>query len=116
MVVSGLTRRARPLVVAGILSGALGLAQAMVPAMTATPPDFEARCRAEEPYFVTSCYLGLARAVSSRSYDDAAPSVVLFSDTPNDSPHYTLASFEQIGAIWGLAFRSVDDTVYAAFP
>lgn len=79
-----------------------------------TAPDFAAACGAGDPYYVASCFLGMSRQSSSRIYDGSAASLVLFRNTPSDSPRYSLATFDELGTIWGLAYRSRDDSLYAS--
>jgi uncharacterized protein YegL len=78
----------------------------------AAVPDFEAACTDQQPYFAAACYRGQLRPRSRP--DLRAASIVLFKDTPADGPHYQLASFEQTGAVWGLAYRSSEPALYAS--
>lgn len=70
-----------------------------------TKDDFERACEEGDPFLVTANLRGIAREQSTKPYDLDAPSVVLFSDTANDRPQYSLASIEDVGAVWGLAYR-----------
>ncbi len=38
---------------------------------------------------------------------------VLFRDTPDDGPHYSLVTLDEIGALWGIGYDPRDDAVYA---
>ncbi len=105
----------RPVRAAVVAAVGMALALSLFPRVSFTSsPDFPGACEAGEPYFVTACYLGLSRASSQRIYDGDAPSLVVLSDTPNNSPRYQLASFDEIGAVWGLAYQSAENAVYAA--
>ena len=86
--------------------------RAAVNTLTSDAPDFDAACSEDRPYFVASSFR--AQASRSKPPNMRAPSVVLFRDTPNDDPHYTLATFMQTGAVWGLAYRHAEPAVYAA--
>ena len=77
-------------------------------------PDLQAACDAGTPYLVTTCYRGLAKSDSVFPYDADAPSVVVFSDTPDDDPYFVAATYEQVGTIWGLAYSGLESAVYAA--
>ena len=102
-------------VVPALASAALLLLVALGVRMVAlAPPDFEGQCAAGEPHAITACYLGLSTQQMERPFDAAAPSVVLFTDTPNDDPHSLLARYDETGAVWGLAYRSAEPAVYAA--
>jgi hypothetical protein len=79
--------------------------------VTSDAPDFDAACRDGEPFFVAASYRG--QAARNRPPDLRAPSVILFRDTPNDDPYYSLATFRDTGAVWGLAYSRSDAAVYA---
>jgi hypothetical protein len=38
----------------------------------------------------------------------------LFSDTAGNSPQFVLATYADVGAVWGLAFRRSEPALYAA--
>ncbi len=76
----------------------------------AQAPDFPAACRTDNPYLVSVCYSVPVRLPSA----NMSRVIVVFNDTPDDSPQYTLATSGEIGSIWGLAYRHADRSVYAA--
>lgn len=77
--------------------------------------DFGVACDGGTPYYTAVCYRGLTRAGDlSRTYDPNAPAVVIFSDTPADSPQHVLATFADVGAVWGLAYSRSENAVYAS--
>jgi len=80
--------------------------------LTASAPDFDQACRDGKPYFVATAF----RAQSARSKAPVvrAPSIILFQDTPEGRPQYTLATYESIGTVWGLAFRKREAAVYTS--
>ncbi len=106
----------RILMLAVVLGVALAVSLTPLRVFTQGPtlPDIDAACEAGEPYFVGTWYRGVVRDTSRRSWDADAASIVLFSDTPNDEPQYTLASYEDVGTVWGLAYHSGERAVYAA--
>ncbi len=78
--------------------------------LASLPPDREAECAGDNPYLVTVCYRGGASsAVIARE-----PAVVAFRDTASDAPHYKLATYRQVGAVYGLAFSPREIALYAA--
>ncbi len=77
----------------------------------AEAPDFNGACREGDPWFVAASYR--AQAARGKAPSIAAPSLILFRDTPSNRPHYTLATFREIGTVWGLAYRSSEPAVYA---
>lgn len=101
--------RALYLCAVGALLAGLAL---LVESQLTRAPDFDQACADGEPYAVTSAF----RAQRSRSQapDPRAPSVILFRDTPADSPQYLLTSFRETGAVFGLAYRRSEPAVYAA--
>jgi len=92
----------------------IGLAPLRVHTQGPTLPDLDAACAAGEPYAVGAWYRGVVRDTSRRCWDADAASIVLFSDTPLDEPQYALASYEDVGAVWGLAYHAGERAVYAA--
>ncbi len=79
--------------------------------------DFQAECDAGAPYYVAVCYRGTAAGhggTPGLAFSPAAPAIVLFSDTPADAPQYVLATYAEVGAVWGLAYRRSEPAVYAA--
>lgn len=76
--------------------------------------ELEGACEEGDPFLVTTTFKGLGTALVQRPYDDNAPSVLLFSDTPSNRPQYSLATIREIGSVWGLAYRGSDHSVYAA--
>jgi hypothetical protein len=77
-------------------------------------PDLRAACETDNPYLVATCYRGILRSEGGRPFEARAPSVILFHETENDYPHYELASFEEVGAVWGLGYSATEHAVYAA--
>ena len=71
--------------------------------------EIEAACEGESPYYVvaTHCTPRLGRVYD---YD---PSIVLTDDTARDEPHYRVASIEEVGTVWGLAFARGEQVLYA---
>jgi len=60
-------------------------------------------CNSDNPYAAMAC----------------VDAVMVFRDTPSDSPHYQFgrrlgASRSDVGAVWGLAFSSRENAIYAA--
>jgi len=106
----------RTVMLAATMAVALGIGLAPVRVHTHGPtlPDIEAACEAGEPYLVGTWYRGVVRETSRRACDSSAASVVLFSDTPADSPQYSLATYEDVGAVWGLAYHAGERAVFAA--
>ena len=77
-------------------------------------PKLLEACNTDNPYLVSPCYRGILRAASDSKFSPSAPSVILFNDTPNDIPEYPLATYRQIGTVWGLGFRRQEPALYAA--
>jgi hypothetical protein len=73
-------------------------------------PDLEAACAAGRPYLVTTCF---PAAFAQGQAGPAAPSVVLFQDTPDDRPQYMLGSQADVGPIYGLAYSHREGALYA---
>ena len=67
---------------------------------------FATACTEGNPFYITPCY-----ALGERGPEAA---LVAFRDTPDDSDHYVLATYEQIGATYGVAFDRKTNHVYAA--
>ena len=78
----------------------------------AAPPDFDEECRADWPWLVGSIYM--AQSGDSPRLTDEGASLVLFRDTPDDWPHYSLATMEQTGALWGVGYSREEGAVYAS--
>jgi uncharacterized protein YegL len=74
--------------------------------------DFTAGCINAAPWYVAACNRMIATAGGRPSL--AAPAVMLFQDTPSNTPHYVLATHAQVGSVWGMAYRSGEPAVYAA--
>lgn len=72
-------------------------------------------CGPDRARFVTACYRGLAGERNpTDAFDREAPSIVAFS-LPSDGYEETvLATYEQVGTVWGLAYSAAEDAVYAA--
>ncbi len=106
----------RILMLAVVLGVALAVSLTPLRVFTQGPtlPDIDAACEAGEPYLVGTWYRGVVRETSRRACDSSAASVVLISDTPADSPQYSLATYEDVGAVWGLAYHAGERAVYAA--
>ncbi len=75
-------------------------------------PDFAAACQTGAPFHVAAVYRG--QTDPNRPPNNKAPSVILFRDTPENRIHHELASFKQVGAIWGLAYSRREQAVFAA--
>jgi uncharacterized protein YegL len=75
-------------------------------------PDFAAACQTGAPFHVAAVYRG--QTDPNRPPNNKAPSVILFQDTPENRIHHELASFKQVGAIWGLAYGRREQAVFAA--
>ena len=105
-----------------LFTGALLLALvALLPAAVRTartagpsPRELERACDEGNAFLVTTSFRGVAHEQSNEAFVLEAPSVVLFSDTPNNRPQYVLATLKQVGTVWGLAYRSADKSIYAA--
>ena len=108
------SRAARILIAVPLLLLALVVLPSVARTSGPTPTDLDRACDAGEPYLAATSFRGLARESSNRAYDTNAPAVVAFSDTPANRPQYRLATYEQVGAVWGLAYRMSDRSVYAA--
>jgi Mg-chelatase subunit ChlD len=92
---------------ASALIGSLAVALAST-AMQAEPPgDPDDPRLSDNPFFATSAY------VRGDTFDEE-PSVIAFNDSPNNSGHYSLATTEEVGAVWGMAYDSASDVLYAA--
>ncbi len=96
------------LVAAGALFGMAVIAERL----SLKAPDFQQACREGKPYYVVASYR--AQSVRNRAPDMNAPSIMLFQDTSQDSPHYVLANYRQVGTVWGLAYSSHEPAIYAA--
>jgi hypothetical protein len=99
------------------LSGIVGLAAALtflvthgVPAAADGPGfrDFQAACSSDNPYLITACYDDVVALRPN------PPIVVAFQDPAGGLRPVTLATERQVGSIWGLAFDSRHQAVYAA--
>jgi Mg-chelatase subunit ChlD len=86
-----------------------GVRNARGPASAADPAplaEIDAACDSPNPFFVTPCY-----ALGERGNE---PALVAFHDTPNDSAHYVLADYGEVGATYGVAYDARRRHVYAA--
>ena len=92
------------------LAAALGMLE--FDRLTAQPPDFDQACLDGDPFHVAAALRG--QSGRGRRPDTAAPSVVLFRDTPNDKPQFELATFGETGAVFGLGYNRNEPAVYAA--
>ena len=61
----------------------------------AEAPDFAAACDSGQPYFAAAAYRA-QRAVGQQP-SASGPSVILFTDTPQDRIHHQVASYRQTG-------------------
>ncbi len=104
----GLARMAL-LALAAFLGPVVFLAQVL---RTAGMPDFATACAEGRPFYVAAVYRGQTDV--NRPPSMKAPSVLLFQDTPDNRPHHSLATFEQVGAVWGLAYSRREQAVFAA--
>jgi hypothetical protein len=77
-------------------------------------PDVRAACQTDNPFLVTACYRGTLRSEAGRPFEDLAPSILAFQETEFEYPHYELANFAEVGAVWGLAYSQTEFAVYAA--
>ena len=77
-------------------------------------PKLDEACSTENPYLVSPCYRGILKAARDTQFSPSAPSLILFNDTPNDIPEYPLATYKDIGTVWGLGYRRQDRALYAA--
>ena len=102
------------LLVAAVAAAALASVALLLRVALATPPDLEAACDEGNPYLVTTCYYGLSGRRVGNAWDPYAPAIILFRDTAADRPYFTLATYEQVGTIWGLAYRGSEPALYAA--
>jgi hypothetical protein len=103
--------------VAGLAAGGVALMGLSAPTRGAAGsplPDVRGACDAGTPYFVVACYhAGDVRRRSNINFDDAAPAIALVSDTADDGPHRVLATYRDVGAVWGLAYSRAEGAVYA---
>ena len=100
----------RVLLLVALMAGPFGFL--MFSLRAAGMPDFAAACQAGAPYYVAAAYRG--QIDYSRPPNSQAPSVLLFQDTPENRVHHALATFKQVGAVWGLAYSRREQAVYAA--
>lgn len=79
-------------------------------AAPADMPDLEAACLEGRPYLAAVCFPppGL---YGNESY---LPTVTLFRDTPGDTPQFQLATYRDVGAVWGLAYSRRESALYAS--
>jgi hypothetical protein len=104
--------------VATATEGAKGTATALaltpVPGTPATPENFDRviadSCLGDNPYAATVCYPYL----NWFSPNGGAPTVMVFRDTPANSPIYPVAYSGSVGALWGLAYSSREGALYAS--
>ncbi|MEO8084025.1 MAG: vWA domain-containing protein [Ardenticatenales bacterium] len=75
-------------------------------------PDFEALCATGQPFYAVASYR--AQNGTNQRPNPGAPSIILFKDTPDDNEHYALTTFQQTGAVWGLAYDAGRRTLYAS--
>ena len=108
-------RRFAPLSLAALSFAALlalvaGPPGAPPAAAPAEMPDLEAACRDGQPYVAAVCFPppGL---YGNESY---LPTVTLFRDTPGDTPQFQLATYREVGAVWGLAYSRRESALYAS--
>ena len=80
---------------------------------TGTVPDIVAACQTNNPFLASPCLRGILRAARDALYSDTAPALIMFNDTPSNSPQFQLANFRQVGAVWGLAFNPGEPALYA---
>lgn len=71
-----------------------------------------ARCmRDRNTYLVTACHTAPCEPV--HQYRESA-AIVELRDTPENEPHYKLASQSKVGSEWSLVFSSCEDALLAA--
>ncbi len=92
--------------VAAVASGIWGVGGRASAADPAPLAEIDAACDSPNPFFVTPCYALGERAVE--------PALVAFHDTPDDSEHYVLADYGEVGATYGVAYDSPRRHLYAA--
>lgn len=92
-----------------VLAIALGIVN--LDRLTAGAPDFDQACVDGDPYYVASAFR--AQSGRGRRPDTAAPSVILFRDTPSDNPQFELASFADTGSVFGLAYSRGEPAIYS---
>lgn len=95
---------------AALLSLVAGPPGAPPAAAPAEMPDLEAACLEGQPYVAAVCFPppGL---YGNESY---LPTVTLFRDTPGDTPQFQLATYREVGAVWGLAYSRRESALYAS--
>jgi len=79
-----------------------------------TPEHFDREialaCETDNPFVATVCYA----PAGLHQFGLDAPTVITFRDTPADTPHYTLASTNGVGAVWGLAYSAREGALYGS--
>ena len=93
-----------------VLALVAGPSDAPPAASPAEMPDLEAACREGQPYVAVVCFPP-PLLYSNESY---LPTVTLFRDTPGDAPQFQLATYRELGAVWGLAYSRRESALYAS--
>lgn len=75
-------------------------------------PDFAALCEAGQPFYAVASYRG--QTATNQRPNPGSPSIIVFQDTPDDRTHYALTTFQQTGAIWGLAYHAGMHALFAS--
>lgn len=91
-----------------ILASSLGQAE------TVTARNVYESCSAVSPCLVTACYRAIRSGFSEDVYEPEAASVILVPSTDGGEGGLSLATYAQVGAVWGLGYRQTDHAVYAA--
>jgi hypothetical protein len=100
--------------VAVVLASALVFGVAPRPVRPVAPaalPDVQAGCAEAQPYFVVVCQPPTWGNPAKLAGSDTA--ILLFRDTPSDSPQYQLADRRDLGTLWGLAYSQRESALYA---
>jgi hypothetical protein len=71
--------------------------------------DLDTACAEGRPFFAAVCYPSYPPGFYAANGD---ASVILFSDTPGDSPQYTLTRQRQTGAVYGLAYSQREQALF----
>ena len=75
-------------------------------------PDFEALCDTGQPFYAVSSYR--AQRGTNQQPGPGSASIIVFQDTKDETAHYELATFQQTGAVWGLAYHAGQHAVFAS--
>lgn len=96
-------------VAASVAAVALAAGETAVPGAV----DLPRACADGNPYLVTVAMPDLLTGYRA-SLERPVAGIVMFRDTPKDSPHYLVAAPRTVGSVLGLAFRAREDAIYSA--